>query len=111
MKWMVQDSYIHYTIHFLMICHIQWTFLTITVLNKISLKVVADVLRVLLNLPGKTYKYMQWYLMDIDVIESKLYREPPVRQKRRSPENICEVLISNKAVELINPPSKLNNTQ
>ena len=49
--------------------------------------------------------------MDIDVIESKLHREPPVRQKRRSPENICEVHISNKAAELINPPCKLNNAQ
>ena len=35
-----------------------------------------------LNLLGKTCKRMERYLMVIDAVESKLYREPPVRHKR-----------------------------
>ena len=50
-------------------------------------------------------------LMITDAVESKLHRELPIRHKRNSPENICKVYFSNKAVELINLPFLLNNTQ
>ena len=49
--------------------------------------------------------------MIIDAVESKLYRELPIRHKRNSLKNICKVYFSNKAVELINLPFLLNNTQ
>ena len=35
-----------------------------------------------LNLLGKTCKRREMFLMVIDAVESKLYREPPVRHKR-----------------------------
>ena len=49
--------------------------------------------------------------MVIKAIESKLYREPPVTNKSKPPENICKVYFSSKAMGLINLPSILNNTQ
>ena len=48
--------------------------------------------------------------MVIDSIESKLYKEPPQKPKRKPPENICQVYFSNKAVELSNLPSLLNTS-
>ena len=54
---------------------------------------------------------MQWYLMVIDALESKLYREPPVKHKKKPPANICKVYFSNKAVELVSLLSIFRNTQ
>ena len=34
--------------------------------------------------------------MVIDALESKLYREPPVKHKKKPPANICKVYFSNK---------------
>ena len=37
----------------------------------------------------KKHKYMQWYFMVIDKIESTvIYRAPPVKHKKKPPENI-----------------------
>ena len=47
------------------------------------------------NLLSKTCKRMERYLIVIDAIESKLYREPPVRHKRKLPQNICNIYILN----------------
>ena len=82
----------------------------IAFLNKRSLKEVANAMYDRLNLLGKTYKYSQWYHMVIDSIESKLYKEPPAKPKRKAPDNICQVYFSSKAIELINLPSILNNS-
>ena len=55
---------------------------------------------------------MQWQLMVIELysLESKLYREPLVKYKCKSPKNICKFHFFEKPVEL-NLPSILNNTQ
>ena len=54
---------------------------------------------------------MQWQLMVIELysLESKLYREPLVKYKCKSPKNICKFHFFEKPVEL-NLPSILNNT-
>ena len=46
-----------------------------------------------------------------DAIESKLYK--PIQRKpiRKPPENICKVFFHNKAVEMINLPYILHNSQ
>ena len=54
---------------------------------------------------------MQWYLMAIGAIESKVKREPLVRYKRKPTENVCKIYFSNKTMELINLPFILNNSQ
>lgn len=71
--------------------------ITITALNEKHLEDVPNVL--------------QWCLMVVIAIEFKLYGEPPIKHKRKLPENICKVYFSSKAVELIILSSILNNTQ
>ena len=49
--------------------------------------------------------------MVIDATESKLYRELPIKYKKKLPENISKVYFSNNVEELIDLPSIINNTQ
>ena len=49
--------------------------------------------------------------MVIDAIESKLYRETPVKLRRKTEKSICKLYFSNKALELINLPSLCNSTK
>ena len=53
--------------------------------------------------------FHQWYYAIIDLIESKLYKEPTIKLKKSPPENICKVFFHNKGVELINLPSILHD--
>ena len=46
--------------------------------------------------------YSQWYLMAMDIIDSKIFKPPPVIKKKTPPKNICKIFFDNKAVELIN---------
>lgn len=67
----------------------------------------ADVFHDRLNILGETYKYIQWHLMIIDATGSKLFKEPPVRCKRKHPKIICKVCFCSNVVE----PFTLNKTQ
>ena len=53
--------------------------------------------------------YSQWYLMALDIIDSKILKPPPVNKKKAPPKNVCKVFFDNKAVEQINLPRIFND--
>ena len=70
----------------------------IEVLNKKSLKDIADVLHSRLNLLRKTFKYIQWYVMFIDVKEVLLLGKTEISR------NICKLYFYKKFIEVFNLP-------
>ena len=80
-------------------------------LNKKSLKEIGATFLDKLNTFPSSFPHMQWYLATQDAIESKLYKPMQVKQRKKPPENICKVLFHNKAIELINLPSILHNSE
>ena len=49
--------------------------------------------------------------MVIGAIESKVNRESLVKHKRKPTENVCKIYFPNRAMELVNLPFMLNNSQ
>ena len=47
-------------------------------------------------------KNKQWYLFILDIIDTKLYRPPTVKEKKKAPKNICVLSFVNKGLEEIN---------
>ena len=84
---------------------------SITSLNKSSLKSIASLLIDKLNVLPVSFPYMQWYIAAQDAIESKIYKPKTVKPKRKPPENICKVYFHNKAIELINLPYILHDSE
>ena len=52
---------------------------------------------------------MQLYLAALGAIKTKLYSLIPPKKSRKTPENICDIKFSDKAVRLINPSAIFNN--
>ena len=72
-------------------------------MNKSSLKQIVIVLNEQMNNKDNENK-LQWITAALDIIESKIYKAPPVKPKRKPPNNLCKVLFDNKAIEYINLP-------
>lgn len=49
-------------------------------------------------------EYCQWYSIDLDIIESKIFKSPIFKATRKGPTNNFKILFLNKGVELINVP-------
>ena len=49
-------------------------------------------------------EYCQWYSIDLDIIESKIFKSPIFKAIRKGPTNNFKILFLNKGVELINVP-------
>jgi len=83
----------------------------VSVLNKVSLKDIANIIDDEISRLPSNFKYLQWYLAVNDAIKAKLYH--PFIQKcvKKAPENICHIQFCNKAVELINLPRILNSAK
>ena len=71
-------------------------------LKKSSLRIIHDMLNTELNYLPSNFQFSQYYLLALDVIESKIYKDPPTKQKKKAPENVCKIFFINKGVELIN---------
>ena len=56
----------------------------------------------MLSTSTKKSVFSQWYLVVINLIDSKLYKPKPPKAKKAPPSNICHVFFDNKAVEKIN---------
>ena len=53
--------------------------------------------------------FSQWYLMGLDLIESKLYKPVKETKKKKNHDNICSVYFHNKGVELLRLAQILHN--
>lgn len=71
-------------------------------MKKSYLKSVFDTLDTEFNSVPSDFSYTQWYMVVFDFIESKLYKPPKQKPKRKVPENICSIFFDNKSVEMIN---------
>ena len=82
----------------------------IATLNKKSLKNIASYLSdEILRLPCH-FKYIQWYHIELDSNEWKLYKPDPPKIKRKPPENICHITFRNKSIAMTNLPAIFNST-
>ena len=45
---------------------------------------------------------MQWYLFILDIMDTKLYKPPTVKEKKKAPKNICVLPFVNIGLEKIN---------
>ena len=79
-------------------------------MKKRHLKSVAEYINDFLNDKDSDFLYLNWYLMALDIIESKLFIEPAIRKKRPIPKYRCNLSFSNKALDFINL-SKLLRSQ
>ena len=77
-------------------------------MNKSKLMKTADLLDGSLNEHCCHDTFSQGFLAALDVIESKIYKPPPVNHKRKPPSNICKIFFDNKATEFINLPNILH---
>ena len=69
--------------------------------NKKHSKRIADHINDFLNNHGSEFLYMQWYLMALDIIECKLFKEPKLIKKRNHPKYKLNITFSNKALDFI----------
>ena len=81
---------------------------SIASLKKSELKRVANLINDKIN-ERSSNAFDQWYFAALDLIESKIYKPPKIKEKRPSPENICNVHFSNKGIEAINLTAILNH--
>ena len=83
----------------------------VSVLNKSSLRDIANVIDEEISRLPSCFKYLQWYFAVNDAIKTKLYHPVILKSTKKAPENICHVKFCNKAVELINLPRILNSAK
>ena len=78
-------------------------------MKKSGLREVFNVLDTEYSTLPSSFPHAQWYLLIFDAIESKLYKPPKNKSKKKAPENICSIFFDNKAVEMINIGNILSN--
>ena len=71
-------------------------------MKKTNLKDVYGKISTLLSEATQNTGFNQWYHAILDIIETNIYTDPPVKRKKPPPNNVCKVLFHNKGVELIN---------
>ena len=78
-------------------------------LKKKHLKSVAEYINDFLCQQDSSFQYLTWYLMALDIIECKLFVEPPQPQKRVLPKYQCTISFVNKGLDFINFQSILHS--
>ena len=81
-------------------------------MKKSELKILSDKLNDHVSSQrDNNFSFSQWYLAALDFIESKLFKPVPVKPKRKKPENVCKIYFHNKALDFINLPHILNDSE
>ena len=78
-------------------------------IKKKHLKLIANYINDYLNTKDSNFLYLPWYLMALDIIECKLFKELPVISKRPLPKYRCNISFCNKALDFINLPQILRS--
>ena len=70
-------------------------------LDKTKKKVLKEIAFHILERESYTFhpNSERWYLYTLDIIDTKLYKEPPIIETKSAPENICVVPFVNKGIE------------
>ena len=77
----------------------------VLVLNRSSLRDIANVIDEEISRLPSCFKYLQWYFAVNNAIKTKSYHSVILKSRKKAPENICYIKFCNKAVKLINLPS------
>ena len=85
--------------------------ISLSSVNKKHSKRIADYINDFLNNNSSEFPYIQWYLMALDIIECKLFKEPKQTKKRSPPKYKCNITFSNKALDYINLPKILRSNE
>ena len=89
--------------------HDSYNLIRIT-LNKTKKKVLKEIAFNILERTKYTFypEREQWYLYILDIIDTKLYKDIPITDKKKSPENVCTMKFINKGMEHINITAIMN---
>ena len=71
-------------------------------MKKRDLKIFHQLLNAKLSNEFSDFLFSKYLHQCVDIIESKLYKPFALKLKKKPPENICNIFIDNKGVELIN---------
>ena len=78
-------------------------------MHKKQLKELANKFRDLLEQKGDDYMCLQWCLMAIDIINTRLYKPPPIKRKRKPSKYSIRIPFTSKAMDFINLPRILRS--
>ena len=76
--------------------------IALSTMRKCHLKQIADYINEFITSQDESFLYMQWYILALDIIETKIYKASPSPIKRTIPKYRCNVKFSNKALDFIN---------
>ena len=80
-------------------------------IKKRHLKQIADHINDFINDQKSLLFYNQWCLMTVDIIETKLFREPKVIIKKSIPKYRCNLTFKSKAFDFANLPKILRSKE
>ena len=78
-------------------------------IEKRHLKQIADHINDFLNDQNSQFLYNQWYLIALDIIETKLFKEPKEIIKKSISKYRCNLLFKSKAFDFTNIPQILRS--
>ena len=79
-------------------------------LNKIKKKTLKNIYNHIIFEKDKLYQYdifYQWYDLICDIIDSKLYKPPIIKETKKAPKFVCAVNFINKGMDKIGSPKLL----
>ena len=78
-------------------------------MKKKHMKELACHFREILEGEGDDYSSLQWYMIALDIIETRLYKPPPEKPKRKPSKYRMNINFANKALDFINLPKILRS--
>ena len=91
------------------VCLYVCMYVLLACLKKRHLKPIVDHINDFLNDQNSQFFYNQWYLMALDIIETKLFKEPKEIIKISIPKYRCNLTFKSKAFDFINLPEILRS--
>ena len=82
-----------------------------SIMKKRYLKQIADRINDFLNDQNSHFFYNQWYLMGLDIINTKLFKVPKKIIKKSIPKYRCNLIFKSKAFGFINLPKILRSKE
>ena len=78
--------------------------------RKSKLKKLADAVNEFLCRQGQKFLFLPWYLSILDIIETKIFKEPTISPHKKSPKCIIPIFFHNKA-DFINIPTIIKSLE
>ena len=80
-------------------------------MKKKHLKAVADYINDFIIDQDDKFVHIQWYILALDIIESKMYKPPPDIKNKSVPKYKVNINFSSKALDFINLPRILRSKE